>query len=171
MTNHSRPAEITIDHFNVDQHDMAMIAAAHLAIRLKQREDRENWTQIQLDITNSQTDLLAIPEYYDKPSGKFFVATDHSVNAYAGFVGIKRLGLQAGELKRLAVIPEYRGLQLGLRLAQSAINWSFESGITTLSLVTGQKERARELVYEPLGFIITSTDEELGDFHMLLDLS
>lgn len=161
-----QPSEFAISAFDDSHIAMATIAAAHLEVRYIQREDGENWTQHKVDITNSQADLNAIDAYYIVPGGNFFLATDQDTNKLAGFVGLKRVSAQVGELKRLAVMPESRGSRLGLRLGSAALDWAKHAGLDVVRLTTGVDERARVLVYEPLDFVVVGFDQEMDDYIM-----
>ncbi|RKQ71839.1 acetyltransferase (GNAT) family protein [Litorimonas taeanensis] len=75
----------------------------------------------------------------------------HGENA-VGAVGLKLLRPNLLELKRLYVSPEGRGLNLGKRLSQAAINEARMLGYTELYLDTDPGLAHANAIYEVLGF-------------------
>jgi GNAT superfamily N-acetyltransferase len=79
-----------------------------------------------------------------------------------GNVQLKRLDETTAEVKRLYVIPEYRGEGLGRRLMEAVLDGAADDGFETLRLGVGPYlERARSL-YEDLGFEYTPPYGQTG---------
>ena len=165
---HSDP-EIRIEPFDGSQELADTVATKHLEIRLRQRIDGEN--EFRSNIKDSQPDLREMQKYYVEPGGNFWIAKDASSQAIAGFVGLKREAERHGRLKRMSVMPEFRGRQLGLRLARTLVTWALEQDFVLIKLSTGKDELARSLVYEPLGFTLVGFDASHDDHLMELRLS
>lgn len=161
-------SEIQIEVFDGSQETADAVAATHLEVRLRQRADGENWFR---NIEESQPDLRGMQDYYITPGGNFWIAREASSAAIAGFVGLKHNGKGEGQLKRMSVVPEFRGQHLGQRLASILIDWAKEHDFKKIKLSTGIGERACDLVYKPLGFMIIGFDAEHEDHLMELKLS
>ena len=159
--------KIIIEPFNGDQLVADTIAAQHLAVRLQQRQDGEN--QFRTNIYDSQSDLRSIDAYYVEPGGNFFTARDVTVNAIAGFVGIRTEDRAEGRIKRMAVLPEYRRQHIGTRLMETAVRWATESGFKKLSLATGEDENAIH-IYKAVGFEVVGYDAAHADHLMAMEL-
>lgn len=162
------PGEVAITEFKGDQAVADHIADLHLQVRFQQRADGEN--QFRTNIRESQTDLRDMNVYYIEPGGNFFIAREVTTDQVAGFIGVRRTACDTAQIKRMAVMPEFRRQGIGSRLAKRAVAWSIVSGIKRLSLSTGRKENAR-LLYKSVGFVIVGADEVHDDHLMELELS
>lgn len=82
----------------------------------------------------------------------FFVIRDNA--AAAGCGGIKLFGTDYGEIKRMYVRPEFRGLGLGLGklLLDHLSAYAKGQGIGILRLETGIYQHAAIRLYEQMGF-------------------
>lgn len=160
--------EVAITEFNGDQTVADHIADLHLQVRFQQRADGEN--QFRTNIRESQTDLRDMSRYYIEPGGNFFIARDVTTDQVAGFIGVRRTAHDAAQIKRMAVMPEFRRQGVGSRLAIRAVAWSVVSGIKRLSLSTGRRENAKPL-YESVGFVVVGADELHDDHLMELELT
>ena len=129
----------------------SQIALAHLAVR--QNQEREG-TNIFSDITDTQADLVGLEQNYIANGGNFFTAGSEG-GQLEGFVGLRNHGDGHGELKRLAVLPEFEGLGVGRALVATLIDWAHENEFTRITLETGGDEHARTRIYEKIGFVIT----------------
>ncbi|MDR1300498.1 MAG: GNAT family N-acetyltransferase [Candidatus Nomurabacteria bacterium] len=164
-----KESRFIIETFNGNQATADLIAAKHLETRLKQRDDGEN--EFQTNILGSQDDLKNMQTYYVEPGGGFWIAKEAASKNIAGFVGLCKKTNDIGMLKRMAVMPEYRGHHLGQRLVDALTLWAANQGFQTICLATGKDERARKLVYEPLGFVAVGFDDVHQDHMMELQLS
>jgi GNAT superfamily N-acetyltransferase len=70
----------------------------------------------------------------------------------AGCGGIKLVGREYGELKRMFVRPEFRGAGFGALLVDHLTAHARANGITLLRLETGIHQQAAIRLYERMGF-------------------
>ena len=70
----------------------------------------------------------------------------------AGCGGIKLVGREYGELKRMFVRPEFRGAGFGEMLVERLAAHALAHGVTLLRLETGIHQQAAIRLYERLGF-------------------
>lgn len=80
----------------------------------------------------------------------FFVARFDGVAAGCG--GVKVVGDEYGELKRMYVRPEFRGRGLGRRLLEHLEEYTRRRGIAVLRLETGVYQSEAIAMYEGAGF-------------------
>jgi GNAT superfamily N-acetyltransferase len=80
----------------------------------------------------------------------FFVIRDGG--APAGCGGIKLFGTEYGEIKRMYVRPQFRGLGFGRRLLDHLADYARSHGIGTLRLETGIHQHVAIGLYEAVGF-------------------
>jgi len=93
-------------------------------------------------------------------AGDDSTALRSSEDRIVGFVQLKRLDETTAEVKRLYVVPAYRGDGLGRQLVDALLDGVAEDGFETLRLGVGPYlERARSL-YEDLGFEYTPPYEQ-----------
>jgi len=91
-----------------------------------------------------------LPGDYGPPGGRLLLATvDQKV---AGCGAYRRLDAQTCELKRLFVRPEFRGLRVGRRLAESLIETARKAGYRRMLLDTTTYLQAAQQLYAALGF-------------------
>lgn len=106
---------------------------------------------VSLDYQNNEPELAALPGKYAPPLGAVLLAW-HGERA-VGCVALRPVDGTIGEMKRLYVRPEGRGLGLGRSLAEAVIAAAREAGYRELRLdVMPEFERARAL-YRSLGFL------------------
>jgi len=95
-------------------------------------------------------EMATFPEQYAPPKGSLLLAM--SDNQPVGCVGIRYFGKSIGEMKRLYVIPAFRGGQVGRQLAHAAITSAKSIGYKSIRLDTiASMENANQL-YHSLGF-------------------
>jgi putative acetyltransferase len=80
----------------------------------------------------------------------FFVLRDHRTPAGCG--GIKLIGSEYGEIKRMYVRPQFRGLGLGKLMLDHLADFARSQAIPLLRLETGIHQRAAIALYERMGF-------------------
>jgi putative acetyltransferase len=95
-------------------------------------------------------ELATLPGAYAPPSGALLLARVDGEPA--GCAALRRIDDDAGELKRLFVRPEHRGLGLGRRLTEAAIAAARELGYPRLRLDTTPEMAAAHALYRSLGF-------------------
>lgn len=107
--------------------------------------------EIDLDYQNFSDELSGLPGKYAKPNGRLYLA--YVDDAPAGCVAMRRLDETHAEMKRLYVRPAYRGLQLGLLLAQRVIRDAAQIGCRSLVLDTLSTMNQAKSLYRRLGFV------------------
>jgi GNAT superfamily N-acetyltransferase len=80
----------------------------------------------------------------------FFVIRDSGVPAGCG--GIKLFGTEYGEIKRMYVRPQFRGLGLARQLLDYLTDYARAHGVGVLRLETGIHQHAAIRLYEQVGF-------------------
>lgn len=92
----------------------------------------------------------ALPGPFAPPDGCLLLATDAA--AAAGCVAFRRLSADTCEMKRLFVRPQFQGLGVGRKLAETLIARAREAGYTQMRLDTTTFMRAAVALYASLGF-------------------
>jgi GNAT superfamily N-acetyltransferase len=116
-------------------------------------------------IAGYDEELRSLPGPYAAPGGTLLIALRDGKPI--GCCALKPIRVKfalaledACEMKRLWVDPEARGLRLGRRLVESAIEWARGAGYTSLYLDTAPAAMPEaEKIYRTLGF------EEIGRFN------
>src|SRR5262245_22851749 len=80
----------------------------------------------------------------------FFLLRAHGAPAACG--GIKLFGMEYGELKRMYVRPQFRGLGFGKLLISHLAAYACEQRVALLRLETGIHQREAIGLYERVGF-------------------
>jgi putative acetyltransferase len=80
----------------------------------------------------------------------FFIVRVSGVPAGSG--GVKLVGREYGELKRMYIRPRYRGTGLAKLLLEYLTTYTQEHGIELLRLETGIHQHAAIRLYERMGF-------------------
>jgi putative acetyltransferase len=110
-------------------------------------------------LENYEKELAALPSPYQSPGGVILLATIGTKPA--GVVALKPLkllssalpGERACEMKRLWVLPEFRGRRLGSLLSHEVIEQARSLGYTAIYLDTMPATmRAANRIYAELGF-------------------
>ena len=95
-------------------------------------------------------ELENINRQYNKPTGALILATDKSIAIAC--IGIRALTSDTAELKRMFVLPGYRGLKVGHKLLTFAINTAKELGYKSIRLDTLPGMTAAIKLYLEFGF-------------------
>jgi len=80
----------------------------------------------------------------------FFVVRENGVAAGCG--GVQLFGTEYGEIKRMYVRPQFRGLGLGKLMLDHLAGHARDHGVTLLRLETGIHQHAAIGLYERAGF-------------------
>ena len=80
----------------------------------------------------------------------FFVTRYDEVAAGCG--GIELFGKEYGEIKRMYVRPQFRGLGLARRMLDHLADYARERGVLLLRLETGIHQKEAITLYEGMGF-------------------
>lgn len=124
---------------------------------------------LQIQAYDSELDHLA--EKYGPPSGRLYLAVSEGLDA--GCIGLRRLGSETGEIKRLYVRPRFRGCHIGGQLMEKVIQDAKIIGYTSLFLDTLPFLESAVRLYRRYGFyeIPCYNDSPLdASIHMRLDL-
>lgn len=132
----------------------------------------EEFLQVDLCFQGFEEELASLPGKYTPPSGALLVGLVR--DQLAGCVAVRPLEPGVCEMKRLYVRPDYRGLGLGMRLAQSIIEESGKIGyermkLDTLSFLEGAIHIYQSLGFKPTGSYYNNPLEQV--MYWQLDLS
>jgi ribosomal protein S18 acetylase RimI-like enzyme len=103
-----------------------------------------------LGFQNFEQELESLPGDYAALNGCLLIA--ESSGNWAGCVALRSLEDDICEMKRLYVIPEYRGLGVGKTLAQTVIKEARTRGYKKMRLDTVASMKAARGLYASLGF-------------------
>jgi ribosomal protein S18 acetylase RimI-like enzyme len=95
-------------------------------------------------------ELAGLPGDYAPPTGALLLARVDGEPA--GCVALRALDGGTGELKRLFVRPAHRGLGLGRKLVEQALDAAADLGYDAIRLDTTPEMRAAHQLYRTLGF-------------------
>ncbi len=108
---------------------------------------------VELCFQDFERELAGLPGKYAQPRGVlYFGFVDE---ALAGCIGMRPLGDDICEMKRLYVRPEFRGTGLGRRLAESCLETAKTAGYRIMRLDTLARLEAAVALYRSMGFIPT----------------
>jgi carbonic anhydrase len=122
--------------------DIAQVKALFLAYL----EFIEGYLGQNLDFQNTQEEFETFPDMY---RALFLARLDGEA---VGACGLKTFAPSISELKRLYVLPQGRGHNLGERLTRAAIEYSAKNAFEKIYLDTDPGLTHANAIYERLGF-------------------
>lgn len=105
---------------------------------------------IDLGFQNFNEEVATLPGDYNLPSGILLLAKDG--RQPAGCVAVRRITDTVCEMKRLYVLPKYRGAGLGRKIASTAIIAARDLGYHRMRLDTLPSMKEAIDLYQSLGF-------------------
>jgi putative acetyltransferase len=108
---------------------------------------------IDLGFQHFDRELASLPGDYAPPRGALFVSRAEGVAA--GCIGLRPFSDSVGEIKRLYVIPAFRGRGLARALVAEVVAAARRIGYTNLVLDTLGSMHSAIALYQSLGFVRT----------------
>jgi putative acetyltransferase len=106
--------------------------------------------EFDLKFQDFDKEMSGFPEQYASPRGCLYIAMDE--NQPVGCVALRELGDGICEMKRLYVIPDYRGRNIGRLLAETVIQAAGKLGYDRMRLDTIPSMKQANVLYKVLGF-------------------
>jgi GNAT superfamily N-acetyltransferase len=110
-----------------------------------------DWLGLNLCFQNFERELAELPGAYAPPMGRLLLALQEGSSA--GCVGLRNLGNDCCEMKRLYLRPQFRGLGIGRALAVKIIEEARFLGYARMRLDTLPLQMSEAIkMYRSLGF-------------------
>jgi carbonic anhydrase len=110
-----------------------------------------DWLGLNLCFQNFERELAELPGAYAPPEGRLLLAMHEG--RVAGCIGLRNLGDETCEMKRLYVRPEFRGLGFGRALAMKIIEEARFLDYARMRLDTLPSQMSEAIkMYRALGF-------------------
>lgn len=103
-----------------------------------------------LDFQHFDDEVAALPGEYAPPRGALLLALDD--DGVCGCVGLRPLGVETCEMKRLFVRPQARRTGAGRSLVEAAVNRARDLGYRRMRLDTTPGMEAAQRLYADVGF-------------------
>ncbi len=111
-----------------------------------------DWLPFELDFQDFRSELTDVAAHY-APPGAVFLAFDGG-DELLGVVGVRPLGDDLAELKRMYVQEAGRGAGLGRRLAERAIDFARSAGYKAIRLDSDLESMpTANQLYDRIGFV------------------
>ena len=126
-------------------------SAEDIAIARDLFREYAEWLAFPLDFQNFDEELATLPGRYAPPAGLLLIARQDGQPAGCG--AIRPLSPRVGEMKRVYVRPQFRGLRIGSAMIQKLITDARSIGYECLRLDTiPEKMPDANRIYHALGF-------------------
>jgi ribosomal protein S18 acetylase RimI-like enzyme len=102
--------------------------------------------------TSFEAEMDHIEQLYAEKDKIKLIAVDTESNALAGCVALRPFSKRIAEMKRLYVVPAYRGYKLGRQLAEAIIKTATTQGYHSMILDTMHEMKSAQQLYQHLGF-------------------
>jgi len=132
---------------------MEIVVAAnkeHWATARTLIQEYVDWLGIDLSYQNYESEFNGLEQMYSPPAGLLLLA--QGKDRTAGCVAFREKGKLRCEMKRLYVRPDFRGLQLGKKLAEHCIEEARLAGYKEMVLDTLPSMQGALRIYKNLGF-------------------
>ncbi|MFA9379958.1 MAG: GNAT family N-acetyltransferase [Acetanaerobacterium sp.] len=106
---------------------------------------------IDLSYQNYAEEFSDLPGKYAQPSGRLYIA--YCEGTAAGCIGLRKIGTEICEIKRLYVRNQFRGLRIGKQLAEQVIFDAKTIGYRSIVLDTLSSMESARGLYKDLGFV------------------
>ncbi len=113
-------------------------------------QEYADWLKIDLCFQSFDEELATLPGAYARPDGSLLLA--ESQGEKVGCVALRKIGEGIGEIKRLYVVPAYRGQEVGRRLMEIIISNAKALGFSCLRLDTLSDMKTARHLYTLFGF-------------------
>ncbi|NRB50318.1 MAG: GNAT family N-acetyltransferase [Saprospiraceae bacterium] len=125
-------------------------SAAHWATARELVQEYVDWLGIDLSYQDYAGEFRTMEQMYSPPQGLLLLAEE--AEGMAGCIAFREKGKDRCEMKRLYVRPEFRGRQLGKKLAQVCIEEAGRAGYKQMVLDTLPTMKGAVRIYKNLGF-------------------
>lgn len=129
---------------------VAATSAVHWATARELVQEYVDWLGIDLSYQNYAGEFRDMEEMYSPPEGLMLLAQEEE--GMAGCIAFRSKGEGRCEMKRLYVRPDFRGRQLGKKLAKICIQEAGRAGYKQMVLDTLPHMKGAVSIYQDLGF-------------------
>jgi len=102
--------------------------------------------------TSFDQEMDNLEQYYADEDKIKLIAVDEVTNTIIGCVALRGFSPGVCEMKRLYVVPSFRGQKIGQKLAEAIIEKAIERGYHAMILDTMYEMQAAQQLYYSLGF-------------------